>query len=214
MANVVKLGQPALQNILDCSTIGIDNYVGLSVRLPIGLQVITPTVTNNSLLDEFALFFSSALGSQELAHKRQEIENALAFGPLSNLSSHHIRSATRFVAKDFANHFYDDFLQMVMAQLLLEQADVKSIDALMKQLEAEKQQLAAELKKATEEEMKKKEEAEKKKPVGSNVEDKDLLAKLKNIGTCEMGEEWIREDGGFVCSGGAHHISDADLARA
>ncbi|RFU29078.1 hypothetical protein B7463_g7274, partial [Scytalidium lignicola] len=302
VANTVTLEQ-STKNILDCSTMGIDNYLGFSVRIPIGLQVITPMVTNNSLLDEFALLFSSALGSPELACKRQVIEDALTLGPLSKVSDHHIKSATRCVAMNFATHFLDDFLQKLMTKLLLDQAEAKKIQAALtnqheaeklklaeelkkkhdlelkkqkeewdreqaelkkkhdeelrlqqeaelkkkleeeekeKQAEAEKKRQEAEAKKKHEEEEKmkaaeaeknrqeeekrkqeaaaleqmKKEEAEKNKPAGSKVEDQVVLDKLKKVGKCPQGYEWVREQGGFICSGGGHHVTDAELNQA
>lgn len=152
------LGQQA-QNVLDYSTLGVDNYVGFSIRVPIGLQVVTPMVTNKPLLDEFTLFFSSALGSQELAAKRQVIEDALSFGPLNKVPSHHIKSAIRYIAIDHASHFCDDFIQKIMARLLLDQVNAKRIqEELTKQHEAEMRKLADDLKKKHDQELKQQQE--------------------------------------------------------
>ena len=35
---------------------------------------------------------------------------------------------------------------------------------------------------------------------------------LKELGKCPNGYDWIRKPGGWECTGGAHFVSDADVA--
>jgi hypothetical protein len=34
---------------------------------------------------------------------------------------------------------------------------------------------------------------------------------LKDMGVCCMGYRWIKQHGGYRCTGGAHFVSDAQL---
>jgi len=38
-----------------------------------------------------------------------------------------------------------------------------------------------------------------------------IQKELKKIGKCCMGFEWLKEPGGWVCAGGSHHVTDAEL---
>lgn len=42
-------------------------------------------------------------------------------------------------------------------------------------------------------------------------EEARVQAKLRDLGQCEAGFRWIKQDGGYRCAGGAHFVTDAQL---
>ena len=40
-----------------------------------------------------------------------------------------------------------------------------------------------------------------------------LNEKLKRIGKCEAGYDWVRTGSGYTCSAGGHSVTDAQLSR-
>jgi hypothetical protein len=73
--------------------------------------------------------------------------------------------------------------------------------ARIKELEAR-----AEREKAEEEfERRRKAEEERKR------QEANAQAKLRKIGICPMGFQWIKQSGGYRCSGGVHWVDDARL---
>jgi hypothetical protein len=57
-------------------------------------------------------------------------------------------------------------------------------------------------------EKKQAEEAALKRPVGEATEDPELCTLLTKLGNCTNGLKWVREAGGYVCTGGGHHVTD------
>ena len=41
--------------------------------------------------------------------------------------------------------------------------------------------------------------------------EESIQEKLKEIGQCPMGFDWIKVVGGWQCSAGGHHVSDKEL---
>jgi hypothetical protein len=57
------------------------------------------------------------------------------------------------------------------------------------------------------------EEAALKRPVGQATEDPELCSLLTKIGNCTNGLKWVREAGGYVCTGGGHRVTDDQVMR-
>jgi SpoVK/Ycf46/Vps4 family AAA+-type ATPase/DNA-binding transcriptional MerR regulator len=45
------------------------------------------------------------------------------------------------------------------------------------------------------------------------AEEEAVLAKVRKIGRCPMGFEWIKIDGGYRCGGGSHTVTDIEIAN-
>ncbi|KZT25311.1 P-loop containing nucleoside triphosphate hydrolase protein [Neolentinus lepideus HHB14362 ss-1] len=54
-------------------------------------------------------------------------------------------------------------------------------------------------------------EAKRKEEERKRQEEARVQAKLRNMGVCVAGFQWIKQGGGYRCAGGAHFISDAQL---
>ncbi|KAL8706928.1 MAG: hypothetical protein Q9201_000088 [Fulgogasparrea decipioides] len=87
-----------------------NSTVDFAIRVPISLSVVTPLVTSSTILDEYALLFSSALGSPQLDPKRQQIEDAITTGPMSHIPRSQLTSALRSLALDSAQILLSKFL--------------------------------------------------------------------------------------------------------
>jgi hypothetical protein len=67
------------------------------------------------------------------------------------------------------------------------------------EVRAERERAAAALRQAREEQARKQREEER------------IQQKLRNLGVCVQGYQWIKQASGYRCAGGAHFISDSQL---
>jgi len=57
------------------------------------------------------------------------------------------------------------------------------------------------------------EEAMKHRHADAAKEKEEIMEKLRKMGLCEYGFEWIKTPGGYRCEGGAHFVSDNELSK-
>jgi hypothetical protein len=55
-------------------------------------------------------------------------------------------------------------------------------------------------------------EAAKERARQKGAEEAKIQSQLKGIGKCPMGYDWLKRPGGWTCAGGAHFVTDAELA--
>ncbi|OCK75738.1 hypothetical protein K432DRAFT_397027 [Lepidopterella palustris CBS 459.81] len=102
----------------------MDNYVGFTLRVPIGLHIVSPMVTSNTILDEFCLQLCTALGADKYKPQRAEIEAALANGSLSKIDRLDVNRAMTSLASETAENICSKFLSMLMAKLEVPQPPI------------------------------------------------------------------------------------------
>jgi hypothetical protein len=95
----------------------VENYVGFTLRVPVGLHVVSPMVTTNTLLDEFCLQLCTALGGDRYKPQRTEIEAALSHGPLNKIARLDLNRAMVALAMETAESLSSDFLSKLRAKL-------------------------------------------------------------------------------------------------
>ena len=88
-------------------------------------------------------------------------------------------------------------------------ADQKRREEIMKKLEAERlKELAARAERARKlAELKAREEAEKR----ERQKEAQAQAKLRQMGVCPVGYQWIKQASGYRCAGGSHFVTDSQL---
>lgn len=56
-------------------------------------------------------------------------------------------------------------------------------------------------------------EAERKRVEAERRKEQEAQKKLKSMGVCPVGFQWLKQQGGYRCAGGSHFVSDAQLVR-
>lgn len=95
-----------------------DSYLGFNVRLPIGLQVISPIVNSNTPLDDFALFLCTVLGTDQFQPYRTELEASLRDGPLKGTNRTKLNVAVRSLAIESAEEITSNFISKLKEKLV------------------------------------------------------------------------------------------------
>ena len=80
-----------------------------NLRVPVGLQVVSHLVSENTILEQFLLILSSSLGGCKYDRYHKEIEQ-FTNGPLAGLSRPELQSALTLFAGKIADQILSDFV--------------------------------------------------------------------------------------------------------
>ncbi|KAF7712496.1 Uncharacterized protein PECH_003075 [Penicillium ucsense] len=80
-----------------------------NLRVPVGLQVVSHLVNENTIIEQFLLILSSTLGGCKYERYRKDIE-AFTNGPLAQLTRLELQSALTLFASKIADHILSDFV--------------------------------------------------------------------------------------------------------
>lgn len=80
-----------------------------NLRVPVGLQVVSHLISENTILEQFLLILSSSLGGCKYDRYRKEIEQ-FTNGHLAGLSRPELQSALTLFAGKIADQILSDFV--------------------------------------------------------------------------------------------------------
>ena len=85
-----------------------------NLRVPVGLQVVSHLVNENTILEQFLLILSSTLSGCKYERYRKDIEG-FTNGPLAQLGRMELQSALTLFASKIADHILSDFVPELAA---------------------------------------------------------------------------------------------------
>ncbi|KAF7590019.1 hypothetical protein BBP40_003407 [Aspergillus hancockii] len=87
----------------------MDNLLTFNLRVPVGVQVVSHMISENTIIEQFLLILSSTLGGCKYEKYRKEIES-FTNGPLSGLGRLELQSALTLFAGKVADQILSDFV--------------------------------------------------------------------------------------------------------
>jgi hypothetical protein len=87
----------------------MDNLLTFNLRVPVGVQVVSHLISENTIIEQFLLILSSTLGGCKYEKYRKEIES-FTNGPLSGLGRLELQSALTLFAGKVADQILSDFV--------------------------------------------------------------------------------------------------------
>ncbi|RHZ52838.1 uncharacterized protein CDV56_106333 [Aspergillus thermomutatus] len=92
----------------------MDNLLTFNLRVPVGVQVVSHLISENTIMEQFLLILSSTLGGCKYEKYRKEIES-FTNGPLSGLGRLELQSALTLFAGKVADQILSDFVPELAA---------------------------------------------------------------------------------------------------
>ncbi|KAJ5873521.1 uncharacterized protein N7473_013394 [Penicillium subrubescens] len=92
----------------------MDNLLTFNLRVPVGVQVVSHLISENTIMEQFLLILSSTLGGCKYERYRKEIES-FTNGPLSGLSRFELQGALTLFAGKVADQILSDFVPELAA---------------------------------------------------------------------------------------------------
>lgn len=92
----------------------MDNLLTFNLRVPVGVQVVSHLISENTIMEQFLLILSSTLGGCKYERYRKEIES-FTNGPLSGLSRFELQGALSLFAGKVADQILSDFVPELAA---------------------------------------------------------------------------------------------------
>lgn len=94
----------------------MDNLLTFNLRVPVGLQVVSHLISENTILEQLLLTLSSVINGCKFEDYRKDIE-VFSHGPLQSANSLQVQHALAIYAKGIADKMLADFVPE-MTQLL------------------------------------------------------------------------------------------------